>query len=106
MQLLSPFIALISLCAVSNALLEADVGVVDWHKQLIGVPLAVSLSTSPSFHRVENRSLIITTTESNVLAALEPEDGSVRELPFAFPTLSLLIWLHQSGGMYLTQKIG
>jgi hypothetical protein len=82
MWLLSPFIALISLCAVSRALHEADVGVVDWHKQLIGVPLAGSVSTSPSFHQVENRTLIITATESNVLAALEPEDGSVRELHF------------------------
>ena len=77
---LTPFITLISLCAVSRALHEADVGVVDWHKQLIGVPLGGSLSTSPSFHQLQNRTFIFAATDSNVLAALEPEDGSVREL--------------------------
>ena len=85
MRLLRPITALISLCAVSKALHEADVGVVDWHRQLIGVPFAGFVSTPPSFHQVENRSLIITTTDSNVLAALEPEDGSIRELPCLFP---------------------
>jgi len=75
---LRPITALISLCAVSKALHEADVGVVDWHKQLVGVPLA---GTPPSFQQVESRNLIITTTDSNVLAALESEDGSIRELP-------------------------
>jgi hypothetical protein len=88
MRLLQPIIALISLCAVSRALHEADVGVVDWHRQLIGVPLAGSLSTSPSFYQVEGRSLIITTTDSNVLAVLEPEDGSIRE---SLPTHSFLV---------------
>ena len=98
MWLLRPVVALISLCAVSTALHEADVGLVDWHKQLIGVPLAGPLSASPSFHHVENRSLIITTTDSNVLAALEPEDGSIRELPFLSNTfiigLTSPVWRH------------
>lgn len=88
MRLLSQFFAL-WFCTVSWALHEADVGVVDWHKQLIGVPLGGSLSTSPSFYQVENRSLIISATDSNVLAALEPEDGSIREFPFISKAFTL-----------------
>jgi len=69
----------LSLCVGAWALHESDVGVVDWHKEFIGVPLSGSISTSPSFHRVKNSSFIVAATSSNVLAALEPEDGSIRE---------------------------
>jgi len=68
-----------SLCVGTWALHESDVGVVDWRKEFIGVPLSGSISTSPSFHRAENRSFIVAATSSNVLAALEPEDGSIRK---------------------------
>ncbi|KAF9528732.1 hypothetical protein CPB83DRAFT_813238 [Crepidotus variabilis] len=66
------------LCLGTYALHESDVGVVDWHKELIGVPLSGPVSAAPSFHRVGNETLILSATSSNVLAALEPENGSIR----------------------------
>lgn len=64
------------------ALHQSEAGVVDWHKKLIGIPLSASLSTAPVFHRVggvneSTRSIVLTATQSNVLAALDPIDGSV-----------------------------
>lgn len=59
------------------ALHESDVGVVDWHKHLIGVPLLQSLATAPVFHRVGSRSLILTATANNVVAALDSDNGTV-----------------------------
>lgn len=92
----------------SLALHESDVGIVDWHKRLIGVPLSDSISTAPVFHRVgsENtQSIVLTATGNNVLAALNPLNGSVgailaisREL-FAYSII-------QFGGMYLKWRIG
>ena len=71
----------LSITLPANALHESEVGIVDWHKSLIGVPLSGSLSTAPAFHRVkvgqETKSVIITATSSNVLAALDPVNGSV-----------------------------
>lgn len=64
----------------SLALHESDVGVVDWHKRLIGVPLINSIATAPTFHRVggkNTQSVVLTATGSNVLAALSPVNGSV-----------------------------
>lgn len=67
------------ICHVTStwALHESDVGVVDWHKQLIGVPLYASTHTAPVFHNVEEGSIVLTATGNNVLAALNPADGSV-----------------------------
>ncbi|KAL4255601.1 ER membrane protein complex subunit 1 [Pleurotus pulmonarius] len=65
---------------VAFALHESDVGVVDWHKKLIGVPLTSSSATAPVFHRVgeeTTHSVILTATASNVLAAIFPENGTV-----------------------------
>ncbi|KAK0497691.1 hypothetical protein EDD18DRAFT_1158925 [Armillaria luteobubalina] len=59
---------------------ESDAGIIDWHKQLVGVPLVASTSTAPVFHRVggkNTKSVILAATEQNVLAALNPVDGSV-----------------------------
>jgi hypothetical protein len=78
MRLLTSVVSLLSLCAATWALHESDVGVVDWHKRLVGVPLSGLATTAPSFHRSGNKTLILTATANNVLAALEPEDGSVR----------------------------
>ncbi|KAF8963227.1 hypothetical protein BDZ97DRAFT_1038548 [Flammula alnicola] len=77
MRLPTTVVSLLSLCVGTWALHESDVGVVDWHKHLVGVPLTGSITTAPSFHRVANRSIILTATGNNVLAALEPVDGSV-----------------------------
>ncbi|KAF9007089.1 hypothetical protein BDQ17DRAFT_1407603 [Cyathus striatus] len=60
-----------------KALHESDVGVIDWHKQLVGVPLSGSIATAPTFLHARNKSLIITATGGNVLAALDSENGSV-----------------------------
>lgn len=59
---------------------ESDAGIIDWHKRLVGVPLVDSTSTAPVFHRVggkNTKSVILAATEQNVLAALNPVDGSV-----------------------------
>ncbi|KAK0476054.1 hypothetical protein IW261DRAFT_1491717 [Armillaria novae-zelandiae] len=59
---------------------ESDAGIIDWHKRLVGVPLVDSTSTTPVFHRVggkNTKSVILAATEQNVLAALNPVDGSV-----------------------------
>ena len=81
MRLLLGLITALSIAAPINALHESEVGIVDWHKSLIGVPLSGSTSTAPVFHRVdigrETKSVVITATSSNVLAALDPVNGSV-----------------------------
>lgn len=64
------------------ALHLSEAGVVDWHKPFVGVPLVSSLSTAPTFHRLAKsgaatQSVILTATSSNVLAALNPVDGSI-----------------------------
>lgn len=66
------------------AIYESDVGVVDWHRSFIGVPSTTSPASSPSFHRVKatansgnTKSFVVTATESNVLAALDPVNGTV-----------------------------
>ncbi|KAI8996246.1 DUF1620-domain-containing protein [Trametes punicea] len=68
--------------ACAYALHASEAGVVDWHKPLAGVPLLQSPATAPSFHRKEyesgaTRSIILTATQSNVLAALNPANGSL-----------------------------
>lgn len=78
MRLLIALVSLLSLCITTWALHESDVGVVDWHKRLVGVPLSAIPTMAPSFHRSGNKSVILTATGNNVLAALEPADGSVR----------------------------
>ncbi|TFK18337.1 DUF1620-domain-containing protein [Coprinopsis marcescibilis] len=77
MWLLSWFWLLCAFSISSLALHETDVGVVDWYKPLIGVPMWDSTFTAPAFAKIGNRDLIITATGSNVLAALSVEDGSV-----------------------------
>ena len=71
----------------------SEAGVIDWHKQLVGVPLVISQSLAPTFHRVTQKrkneygialndttqSVVLTATSSNVLAALEPVTGQVGE---------------------------
>ncbi|KAI6097855.1 hypothetical protein F5141DRAFT_1011125 [Pisolithus sp. B1] len=63
----SLLVASLSLATASWALHESDVGVVDWHTKLVGVPL------QNTFHG----DLILTTTTSNVFAALNATDGSI-----------------------------
>ncbi|KAJ7147635.1 DUF1620-domain-containing protein [Mycena crocata] len=65
------------LCSpLSLAIHETDVGVIDWHKKLIGVPL-----TAPVVHHAvvngTDQSVLLVPTSSDVLAALNTTDGSV-----------------------------
>ena len=79
MRLLSNLVLLLVLGVTTTwALHESDVGIVDWNKQYIGVPLAESVLTAPAFHHVGNETIILTATGSSVLAALKAEDGSIR----------------------------
>ncbi|KAI5999030.1 hypothetical protein EDC04DRAFT_2584429 [Pisolithus marmoratus] len=63
----SLLVASLSLAAASWALHESDVGVVDWHSRLVGVPL------QNTFHG----GLVLTATASNVFAALNATDGEI-----------------------------
>lgn len=74
----------LGLLPLSLALHASEAGVVDWHKPLVGVPITHSQSLSPTFHRFSTgssrkstQSVILTTTSSNVLAALDPVKGDV-----------------------------
>ncbi|OCH86588.1 DUF1620-domain-containing protein [Obba rivulosa] len=72
-----------TLCTLPvSALHASEVGIVDWHKIFIGVPLIGSSSISPTFHRVGSadgltQSVVLAATSSNVLAALSPVNGSI-----------------------------
>ena len=64
------------------AIHASEAGVVDWYKPLVGDALTGKSSLSPVFHRIEDsqgstRSLVLTATASNVLAALHPENGTI-----------------------------
>jgi len=74
--------ALALFSAQAWALHESDVGVIDWYKRLIGVPLVGAAETAPRFfHSSRNdSSLVLTATTNNVLAALHPGNGTVGQL--------------------------
>jgi len=74
---LAPLLSLVYVIPSASGLHESDVGVVDWHKRLVGVPLIGSSSTAPTFYHADGTSLVITATGNNVLAALHPDNGSV-----------------------------
>lgn len=64
------------------ALHESDAGKVDWHKPLIGIPRTESLAVAPKFQLVagkNKRSVVITVSKSNVLAAINAPDGEIGE---------------------------
>ncbi len=70
-----------NLCSTVLALYESDVGIVDWHHPLVGVPLTSSLDTAPTFHSIPGRppteALLLTATSGNVLAALRTSNGQL-----------------------------
>ncbi|KAL1658638.1 hypothetical protein GGF50DRAFT_131591 [Schizophyllum commune] len=79
MRLWTPLIVLIT-STLSWALHESDVGVIDWHKSLVGVPQVYTPGTAPLMHRVKgktSKSVILSVTDKNVLAALDPVSGGV-----------------------------
>ncbi|EPQ55571.1 DUF1620-domain-containing protein [Gloeophyllum trabeum ATCC 11539] len=80
--MLLSLLAVFAIIGLTSALHASEAGVVDWQKSLVGVPLTYTTSLSPAFHRVHDtvnttRSVILTATGNNVLAALDPVDGSV-----------------------------
>ncbi|KAJ7230405.1 DUF1620-domain-containing protein [Mycena pura] len=69
--------ALLLCCSpLSLAIHESDVGVIDWHKRLVGVPLAPPIVLHEEKNGIPH-SVVIVPTASNVLAALNVADGSV-----------------------------
>lgn len=69
------------------AIHASEAGVVDWYKPLVGDTLTGNPQLLPVFHRigdgdgnVSTRSLVLTATKSNVLAALFPENGTIGTL--------------------------
>ncbi|EKM76614.1 hypothetical protein AGABI1DRAFT_62973 [Agaricus bisporus var. burnettii JB137-S8] len=74
-QLFFVFLLVLQSCLV-HAVHKSDVGLIDWYKQLVGVPLTTT-ANSPTFHHVSGRDIILTATMSNVLAALDAADGQV-----------------------------
>ncbi|KAJ7777155.1 hypothetical protein B0H16DRAFT_1879286 [Mycena metata] len=72
----SLFVALLLCTPLSLAIHESDVGVIDWHKKLIGVPLAPPIVHYAVTNKTTQRVLLVPTS-SNVLAALNATDGSV-----------------------------
>lgn len=63
------------------AIQKSLAGVVDWHKRLIGIPRG---DLAPSFHRIPaingsnvDQDVIVTVTDHNVLAVLDPVDGNI-----------------------------
>jgi len=73
MRWLTSFLVASVLHTTTWALHESDVGIIDWHTKLVGVPLVGSHNTAPVFHG----DFILTATASNVLAALNTTDGSI-----------------------------
>jgi hypothetical protein len=86
MRLLLWAVLLVLQSCLVHAVHRSDVGLIDWYKKLVGVPLTTT-AQSPSFHHVRGRDIILTATMSNVLAALDAKDGQVGE--YADPTVSL-----------------
>jgi len=79
MRLLS-WCTLATLLSSCLAIHESDVGVLDWHKPNIGIPLTHQHNAAPVLHRVgqkNTKTVILTATESNVLAALDPLNGNI-----------------------------
>jgi len=78
MQLLRCLLSLSIFTLTARAIHESEVGIVDWHTKLVGVPLYTSPLTKPVFHD----DIVLTATSNNVLAALRASDGSIGLLGF------------------------
>ncbi|KAF8439746.1 DUF1620-domain-containing protein [Boletus edulis BED1] len=73
MQLLWCLLSLFIFTFTVRAIHESEVGIVDWHTKLVGVPMYASHLTKPVFHE----DTVFTATSNNVLAALNATDGSI-----------------------------
>ena len=70
---------LLVLSVISWALPKSDVGIVDWHKKLIGVPLSGPIRTAPTLQATGNTTAVIAATDNNGVAVPNAENGSVLE---------------------------
>lgn len=124
LTLLTLFLFLLCLTTSTTAIHASEAGVIDWHKQFIGVPLKGT--AGPVFHRVNatvtksgvfefevsERTVVVTGTAKNLLAALDPATGDVRK---CYISLASGYWLFvleeltfdalQSGGISLRMRI-
>lgn len=73
--LLAPLLALLALLSVVSALQENLAGIVDWHRALIGKPLA---SAPPQFVDIDGHRAVVAVTDKKVLAVLDENTGDVR----------------------------
>ena len=80
MQLRRCLLSLSLLALGARAIHESEVGIVDWHTKLVGVPLYTSHLTKPVFRD----DTVLTATSNNVLAALNATDGSIGLFGFVF----------------------
>jgi ER membrane protein complex subunit 1 len=79
------FWLLLGLLPFTFALHASEAGVVDWHKPLMGLPITHSDSSEPSFHRFKSKngtnkitkSVVLSATNANVLAALDAANGDI-----------------------------
>lgn len=112
MRLVGAVSALLTLStAAVNALYESQAGVIDWHIEHIGIP-QLSKPTKPTFHRVagaggdgRGKAIVLTATEKNVLAALNPGEGNTgpsTSTPFSSPPYNFFV---QFGGVNLRKPI-
>jgi hypothetical protein len=70
--------ALLAAALPAHALRAEDAGVLDWHVPLVGVPLTQFARTAPVVHRARAvDALIVTATQSNVLAGIHPDNGTL-----------------------------
>ena len=79
MRLVLRLLLLLVLCVISWALPESDVGIVDWHKKLIGVPLSGPIRTALTLRATGNTTAVIAAPDNNVVAVPNAENGSVLE---------------------------
>ena len=73
MQLLRCLLSLAVFALGVRAIHESEVGIVDWHTKLVGVPLS-----KPVFRD----DIVFTATGNNVLAAINATDGTIGLLGF------------------------
>jgi hypothetical protein len=82
-----------------SALEESEAGVVDWHQELVGVPVTDSVKTLPLFIRSDpanpvKKTGIAVVTKSNVLSVINPgSTGNLGECWCAANRRSVLICL-------------
>lgn len=81
-SLLSPLILIFALILSTNAIYAHQAGVIDWHKQYLGVPLTHTQQVAPRFHKIggaggKGQAVWLAATERNILGAVNPSEGNI-----------------------------